>query len=149
MHEISVADSVVFRKRRQRVGRGIGSGSGKTCGRGHKGDGSRSGSKSRRGHEGGQKPIFRKVAKRGFRQGAFAAEVHILSTDDFERLPSDTVDVWDLLSLASHSCCEIRVLMGRDPVKKMTVRASYFTRAAEAAIIAAGGSCVRCNNGRS
>lgn len=53
-------------KARKRVGRGVGSGHGKTSGRGHKGAGSRSGTKARRGHEGGQKQLFRRVAKRGF-----------------------------------------------------------------------------------
>ena len=69
-----VNDGIQKYKRRRRVGRGTGSGRGKTSSRGHKGDGSRSGHRSRRGYEGGQMPLFRRVAKRGFSNAAFSDE---------------------------------------------------------------------------
>ena len=70
-----VHEGIQKRKPRKRIGRGPGSGHGKTSGRGHKGFYSRSGSSRRRGFEGGQMPLFRRVAKRGFNNAAFADTV--------------------------------------------------------------------------
>ena len=67
------------RKRRRRVGRGPGSGHGKTAGRGHKGYGSRAGASRRPGFQGGQMPLFRRMAKRGFNNKAFADVVAIIN----------------------------------------------------------------------
>ena len=75
---------------RRRVGRGTGSGLGKTSGRGHKGQGSRSGAKKRRGHEGGQMPLHRRLPKRGF-TNIFRKEVQIVNLGDLNRL--DTTEV--------------------------------------------------------
>ena len=67
------------RKARKRIGRGVGSGHGKTAGRGHKGFFSRSGSSRRRGFQGGQMPLFRRVAKRGFSNNFFASDVAVIN----------------------------------------------------------------------
>lgn len=69
----------------KRVGRGIGSGKGKTCARGHKGDKSRSGYKRRWGDEGGQRAVFRKIPIRGFTRGTFLKEEFVISVQSLER----------------------------------------------------------------
>ena len=71
-------------KKRKRVGRGIGSGSGKTCGRGHKGAGSRAGSKRFSMSEGGQMPLFRRLPKRGFSNFAFKTRYAVVNVGDLE-----------------------------------------------------------------
>lgn len=73
------------RKNRKRIGRGIGSGHGKTSGRGHKGFFSRSGSSTRRGFQGGQMPLFRRVAKRGFSNNAFAPEIAVINVGELAK----------------------------------------------------------------
>ncbi|MFQ5730618.1 MAG: 50S ribosomal protein L15, partial [Planctomycetaceae bacterium] len=80
-------------KKRKRIGRGSGSGHGKTSGRGHKGYGSRSGSAGRRGYEGGQMPLARRIAKRGFNNKAFAATIVIVNLSTREK----TFDAGDLV----------------------------------------------------
>ena len=77
------------RKARKRIGRGPGSGHGKTSGRGHNGYFSRSGSKRRAGFEGGQMPLFRRVAKRGFNNAAFADTVVIVNVGQLEKAFED------------------------------------------------------------
>ena len=81
-------------KKRRRIGRGPGSGHGKTAGRGHNGYGSRAGSSRRRGFQGGQMPLFRRMAKRGFNNKAFADVVAILNVAVLDEVfdKGDTVD---------------------------------------------------------
>jgi large subunit ribosomal protein L15 len=79
-----INQDIVRYKRKRRVGRGIGSGYGKTASRGHNGAGSRSGNRRRRGYEGGQMPLFRRVAKRGFSNVAFASEIVVINVDQLE-----------------------------------------------------------------
>ncbi len=88
------------RRRRKRVGRGPGSGHGKTAGRGHKGYGSRAGASRRRGFQGGQMPLFRRMAKRGFNNKAFADVVEIVNVGTLEERfeKGDTVDLASLRS---------------------------------------------------
>jgi len=76
-------------KRRKRVGRGIGSGLGKTCGRGVKGAGSRSGWKSRARYEGGQIPLYRRLPERGFSRARFQKKLDVVNFREVERLYSD------------------------------------------------------------
>lgn len=145
MNNLFASSDIVKYQKRLRVGRGIGSGSGKTCGRGHKGDGSRSGSKSRRGHEGGQKPIFRKVAKRGFNQRGFSDDAIVVSTDQLVAICNDQ-GVCDLIlasGLRGARRVEVRVVLGRHSLSAMDVVANYFSAGAEAGIASAGGRCVR------
>ena len=101
IHEITA--QVGRHKRRRRLGRGPGSGRGKTCGRGHKGYFSRSGSRRRKGFEGGQMPLFRRVAKRGFNNRAFADNVVIVNTGQLDRLFEDGAEVSDTCGAWHHS----------------------------------------------
>ena len=89
-----VCSKIAGRKSRKRVGRGIGSGHGKTSGRGHKGAGSRSGHSSRQGFEGGQTPIFRRVAKRGQSGGGAVTQSTVVPLSSIARVYS-TGDVVD------------------------------------------------------
>src|SRR5262249_39578510 len=76
-------------KRRKRVGRGMGSGLGKTCGRGHKGAGSRAGYKTRARYEGGQLPLYRKVPGRGFSNARFQKKLDAINLNQIEKLFND------------------------------------------------------------
>ena len=139
------------RKQRKRVGRGIGSGHGKTSGRGHKGAGSRSGNKTRVGFEGGQMPLIRRVAKRGFSNRQFALHVAEVNLKDLE-LAFESGAVVDLNSLREHGLAangkiSVRILGDGEPTKKLVVHANHFSRSAEAAIVARGGTAVRVGLG--
>ncbi|MCA9046353.1 MAG: 50S ribosomal protein L15, partial [Planctomycetaceae bacterium] len=114
-------------KKRKRVGRGPGSGHGKTCGRGHKGYGSRSGSSRRTSFEGGQTPLARRIAKRGFNNKAFALKVVIINVSDLENkfeagatvCPKGLVDK----GLAHGKFDIVKVLGDGELTKKLTVQA--------------------------
>lgn len=128
-----------------RVGRGIGSGNGKTCGRGHKGWGARSGSYRRPGYEGGQMPIYRRVPKRGFTNARFRTDYTIINVGDLSVFADgETVDLAAILSrgLASENTPLLKVLGVGDLGAKITVRAQRFSRTAREKIEAAGGSVV-------
>lgn len=132
-------------KKRNRLGRGIGSGNGKTSGRGHKGYGSRSGSSLRAGFEGGQMPIYRRVPKRGFSNARFRRDFTIINVDrlnDFQ--DGEQVDLQAVLDhgLVSMNTPLLKVLGGGDLGKKLTVRAQKFSESARSKIEGAGGSCV-------
>jgi large subunit ribosomal protein L15 len=130
-------------KPRKRVGRGPGSGHGKTSGRGHKGEGSRTGTASRRGFQGGQMPLARIIAKRGFNNNAFATKVLAINVSLLEeRFESgDTVNLDSLRErgLAKGRFEVIKVLGNGDLKKKLTVQAHRFSKSAEEKIAAAGG----------
>ena len=139
------------RKSRKRVGRGIGSGHGKTSGRGHKGAGSRSGHKNRVGFEGGQMPLIRRVAKRGFSNRYFAMHVAEVNLKDLEKA-FEAGAVVDLVSLrekglASNGKISVRILGDGELTKKLVVHANHFSRSAEEAIVAKGGQAVRVGVG--
>ncbi len=128
------------RKNAKRVGRGIGSGSGKTCGRGHKGQKSRSGGYHKVGFEGGQMPLQRRLPKVGFRSRSnrFVAEVRL------NELASVNADAVDLAALKSAnvipgSIKRARVIASGKLEKSLTVRGLAVTRGARQAIEAAGG----------
>lgn len=131
-------------RKRKRLGRGPGSGHGKTAGRGHKGFFSRSGAKSRKGFEGGQMPLARRIAKRGFSNNQFAAKVAIVNVatleENFEN--GDTVDVEALRArgLAGGRFDFLKILGDGELTKKLTVRAHRFSRSAEEKIAACGGT---------
>ena len=132
------------KKNTQRAGRGMGSGRGKTAGRGTKGQKQRSGSRRRWGFEGGQTPLFRRVPKRGFNNKRFAknyVEVPVARLNSFE--DGDTVD---LEAIRENGIVKFNKnvhglkIIGNDEIEpKLTVRANKFTKAAKAAIEAAGG----------
>jgi large subunit ribosomal protein L15 len=129
---------------RKRVGRGPGSGNGKTAGRGHKGQKSRSGYSRRYGFEGGQMPLVRRIPKRGF-TNIFRVEFQVVNLRDLERIFSDgdTVSPEVLVEkgLARGGKRLIKVLADGDLTKKLIVQAHKFSGAARAGIEKAGGSC--------
>ena len=139
LHELSPAPG--SKKTRNRVGRGIGSGNGKTAGRGHKGQNSRSGGGVRTGFEGGQMPIYRRLPKRGFNNvfRKIYAEVNIETLNRFADGavvdPVALVEVGILKNVRDG----IRILGKGELTKKLTVRANGFTKSAEEKIKAAGG----------
>ena len=128
-----------------RVGRGIGSGLGKTCGRGHKGWGARSGAYRRPGYEGGQMPIYRRVPKRGFTNARFRSEYTIINVEALEAFESGAVvDLAAVLAkgLASLNVPQLKVLGDGALSKALTVRAQKFSKSAVEKIRAAGGQVV-------
>ena len=144
LHDLGL---VTPRQNRKRVGRGTGSGHGKTSGRGHKGAGSRSGNKRRLGFEGGQMPIMRRVAKRGFSNAQFALRVAEVNLKDLEKA-FEAGAVVDLNALREHGLAangkiSVRILGDGQLTKKLEVHANHFSRSAEQAIVAAGGRVVR------
>jgi len=132
------------RKQRKRVGRGPGSGHGKTAGRGHKGYGSRAGARRRRGFQGGQMPLFRRMAKRGFNNKAFADVVAIINVatleDVFEK--GDTVDLESLRERGlAKGRFDLLKILGQGELKiSLTVVADRFSKSAIEKIEAAGGT---------
>jgi len=134
-------------KNRNRVGRGIGSGNGKTAGRGHKGAKSRSGWSIRLGWEGGQMPLFRRVAKRGFNNAAFADTVVIVNVGQLEKAFEDgaeiTVETLVAKGIVPSRHDALKVLGDGELNKKLTVIAHRFSRSAEEKIVAAGGKFER------
>jgi large subunit ribosomal protein L15 len=142
-----VHEGVHKRKRPKRIGRGIGSGHGKTSGRGHKGAGSRRGFKSRRGFAGGQMPLARLIAKRGFNNNQFAAkvlEINVASLEErFDSGAEVTPDTLKESGLARGRFDVIKILGNGDLQKKLSVRAHRFSKSAEEKIAAAGGTVER------
>jgi large subunit ribosomal protein L15 len=129
-------------RRRKRVGRGIGSGSGKTCGRGHKGAKSRSGYSRGHTYEGGQMPLFRRLPKRGFSNAAFAEPVVSINVEALNRFRKGS-EV-DPAALREAGLIKGRVrrvkILGRGELKKeLTVRAHAFSASAREKIEGAGG----------
>ena len=139
LHELSPAPG--SKKVRTRVGRGIGSGLGKTSGRGHKGQNSRSGGGVRTGFEGGQMPLYRRLPKRGFKN-IFAkqfAEVNVSELNRFE--DGAVVDPVALIEagILKNVRDGVRILGNGQLDKSLTVIANGFTKSAADKITAAGG----------
>ncbi len=129
-----------------RVGRGIGSGLGKTCGRGHKGWGQRSGAYRRPGYEGGQMPIYRRVPKRGFTNARFRKEYTVVNVDKLSAFEDGaTVDLEAVLAkgLASLNTRLLKILGDGSLERKLVVRAHKFSKKAAEKIEQAGGTVVR------
>lgn len=139
LNTIQPAEGAKHAKRR--VGRGIGSGLGKTAGRGHKGQKSRAGGFHKVGFEGGQMPLQRRLPKRGFKSQAtpFKAEVRL---GDLAKLPVDQIDLLALkqAGLVSEMARSVRVIKAGELSKKVTLKGVVATAGAKAAIEAAGGS---------
>lgn len=125
---------------RKRVGRGMGSGTGKTAGRGHKGQKSRSGGKIQIGFEGGQMPIQRRLPKRGFssRVSTISEEIRL---HELNKVEADVVDVIALreAGLIKTSTLRVKVVLSGEITKKITLKGIGITKGAKAAIEAAGG----------
>ena len=139
LHELSPAP--FSRKKRNRVGRGLGSGNGKTSGRGMKGQKSRSGASIRTGFEGGQMPLYRRLPKRGFKNiwAKTYAEVNVETLNRFD--DGATVDPVALVASGILKDLEdgVRILGNGELTKRLTVKANGFTKTAQEKITAAGG----------
>jgi large subunit ribosomal protein L15 len=131
-------------KTRKRVGRGPGSGLGKTAGRGHKGQKSRSGYSRRFGFEGGQMPLVRRIPKRGF-TNLNRVSYQVVNVRDLERVFGDgdevTPEVLASKGLVRGGDRPVKVLAGGELSKKLSVCAHKFSEAARTKIEGAGGSC--------
>jgi large subunit ribosomal protein L15 len=139
----SIAPAEGAKHPKRRVGRGIGSGLGKTAGRGHKGQKSRSGGFHKVGFEGGQMPLHRRLPKRGFKApfARFNAEVRL---SDLQRLPIDDIDLLALkqAGVVPELTRAAKIIKSGELTRKVTVRGLGVTAGAKAAIEAAGGAVV-------
>ncbi len=131
------------KKERRRVGRGIGSGLGKTAGRGHKGQKSRTGGFHKVGFEGGQMPLQRRLPKRGFNSLTKDNTARIRTSELLE-LDADVIDVLALKAakLVSGSVKAVKVYLSGELNKKVKVQGLLLTKGARAAIESAGGQVV-------
>lgn len=129
------------RPTRKRVGRGIGSGLGKTGGRGHKGHKARSGGSRKAGFEGGQMPLQRRLPKFGFnsRMAPFSAEVRL---SELAKVDTDVIDMDSLKAagIVDRRAQRIKIILSGEVDKAFTVSGVKVTKGAKAAIEAAGGS---------
>jgi len=128
-------------KKRKRVGRGDGSGHGKTSGRGHKGQGARSGGNVQPGFEGGQMPLQRRLPKRGF-HNPFRIEMAVVNVAQLEGLPTGseaTPETLALQGLINGKKRQVKILGEGSLSKALTVRAHGFSAKAKEKIEAAGG----------
>lgn len=142
LHNLKPAEGAT--RKRKRVGRGPGSGNGKTAGRGHKGQKSRSGFSRRYGFEGGQMPLVRRIPKRGF-TNIFRVGYQVVNLRDLDRVfaDGDTVNPEILADkgLIRGDKKPVKVLAAGELSKKLTVQVHAFSKNAQASIEAAGGSC--------
>jgi large subunit ribosomal protein L15 len=137
------------RKPRKRIGRGPGSGNGKTAGKGHKGQGARSGTGVNPGFEGGQMPLSRRLPKRGFKNPN-RVEYLVVNLSDLDRFEAGSV-------VDAQALRDAGLVKGRGPVKLLakgsidrglTIRVDAFSRSAKAAIEAAGGTVETASEGQ-
>lgn len=130
------------RHTRKRKGQGVGSGLGKTAGRGQKGQNSRSGGGVRPGFEGGQNPLFQRLPKRGFKNvnRKEYAVVNVSDLNVFENGAEVTIETLIKAGLVNKTYDGVKVLGNGTLEKKLTVKASKFSASAEAAIKNAGGT---------
>ena len=140
LHELQPAEG--SREERNRVGRGQGSGNGKTAGRGSKGQKARSGGGVRLGFEGGQTPLFRRLPKRGFQNinRKEYAVVNLETLNRFEDGQEVTAAVLVEAGIVKNEKDGIKVLANGKLERKLTVKANKFSQAAKEAIEAAGGT---------
>ncbi|MBB4825294.1 large subunit ribosomal protein L15 [Sporosarcina luteola] len=139
LHEMKPAEGA--RKSRKRIGRGIGSGTGKTSGKGHKGQKARSGGGVRLGFEGGQLPLFQRLPKRGF-TNINRKEYAIVNLETLNRFEEGTEVTPELLietGIVSNEKSGIKILGNGTLEKKITVKAHKFSASAKEAIEKAGG----------
>lgn len=140
LHELKTSSP---KKAPKRKGRGIGTGNGKTAGRGHKGQNSRSGGGTRPGFEGGQMPLYRRIPKRGFTNISTKnyAIINIESLNVFN--DGDTVTIKELIDkgLVKKAGDGVKILGNGELKKKLTIKAKKFTGKAEEKIKSAGGNC--------
>jgi large subunit ribosomal protein L15 len=139
LNNLKPATGAKFAKRR--VGRGIGSGLGKTAGRGHKGQKSRAGGFHKVGFEGGQMPLQRRLPKRGFVSLTAARNVEV-RLSELAKLPVDEIDLLTLkqAGVVPGDALSAKVILSGDLARKVTLKGVGATKGAKAAIEAAGGS---------
>ena len=139
----SLSNTPGARRKRMRVGRGMGSGKGKTCGRGHKGQMARKGGKHKPGFEGGQMRLVRRIPKRGFRNpvGKIYVAVNVAQLSKFDDGAEVDSALMKKVGLARGRCTGIKILGQGELDRKLTVSAAAFSAAARAKIEAAGGVC--------
>jgi large subunit ribosomal protein L15 len=140
LHELKPAEG--SRKTRNRVGRGTGSGNGKTAGKGHKGQNARSGGGVRPGFEGGQTPLFQRLPKRGFtniNRKDFAI-VNLSTLNRFEDGTEVTPELLLETGIVSNVKSGVKILGDGQLEKKLTVKANKFSASAKEAIESAGGT---------
>lgn len=128
---------------RKRIGRGPGSGTGKTSGKGHKGQNARSGGGVRPGFEGGQLPLYRRLSKRGFNNYNFQTTYATVNVGDLERFEEGTVVTKELLievGLVTKELDGIKILGNGELTKKLTVKANKFSSTAKTKIENVGGT---------
>ena len=140
LHNLSNSSS--SRKSPKRVGRGPGSGRGKTCGVGHKGQGSRAGGGRRIGFESGHVPFYRRLPKRGFNNARFAKVVVPVNVGDLDRVEGEVVNKATLVAagLLRARCLYFKILAKGDLSKALKITASACSRAALLKIEAVGGT---------
>ena len=129
-------------KNRKRVGRGQGSGTGKTSGRGEKGQNARSGGGVRVGFEGGQTPLFRRLPKRGFSNALFKKEYAIINLDELNKFDDGaevSLEVLREMGIVKKSKDGLKVLGNGTLEKKLTVKANKFSASAKEQIEKLGG----------
>ncbi|GFN33437.1 50S ribosomal protein L15 [Paenibacillus xylaniclasticus] len=139
LHELQPAEG--SRKERKRVGRGIGSGNGKTAARGHKGQNARSGGGVRPGFEGGQNPLYRRLPKRGF-NNPFRKEYAVVNIEELNSFAAGTEVTPEVLlekGIVKNPQSGIKVLGNGEIKVQLTVKANKFSQSAVEKIQAAGG----------
>ncbi|MHB1406997.1 MAG: 50S ribosomal protein L15 [Desulfitobacteriaceae bacterium] len=139
LHELKPAQGATHAPKR--LGRGIGSGQGKTAGKGHKGQKARSGGGVRPGFEGGQQPLYRRLPKRGF-TNIFKKEFNVLNVRDLERFESGTLVTLETLieaGVIKQIKDGVKILGTGELTKALTVRVDKVSSAAAEKIVAAGG----------
>lgn len=140
LHELRPSEGAF--KTSKRVGRGVGSGLGKTSGKGHKGQNARSGGGVRPGFEGGQLPLFRRLPKRGFSNAMFKTEYATINVSDLEKFEDGAVVTPEILKemgILKKQLAGVKVLGNGELTKKLTVKASKFSKSAIEKIEAIGG----------
>lgn len=140
LHELSPVEGST--KVRKRVGRGHGSGNGKTAGKGHKGQNARSGGGVRIGFEGGQMPLIRRIPKRGFNNKLFATKYTAVNVSDLSKFKDGTVVDTELLLAAGvikKVNDGVKILGKGELTSKLTVKAAAFSQSAKEKIEKAGG----------
>ena len=141
LHDLRPAPGA--RRNEKRLGQGLGSGTGKTSGKGHKGHKARTGGGVRPGFEGGQMPLTRRTPKRGFNNARFAKEYQIVNIESldkrFEAGQEVTPDTLCKAGLIDRSDAPVKVLAKGELHRALTVRAAAFSKGADEKIKAAGG----------
>lgn len=140
LHELNASPEAKVRKR---VGRGPGSGLGKTSGRGENGQKSRSGASIPAWFQGGQTPLYRRVPKRGFNNARFRTEYATINLSDLNKYFNDgdevTPEVLKEKGIIKQQLCGVKVLGNGELEKKLTIRANRFSSSAVTKIESAGG----------